>query len=69
MAIPVFPTGALTPFTCSITAGVGAGVIAYTAIKAAQGRIREPGAFNWVLTAVFISYFALDPIEHGVGAT
>ncbi|HCA87934.1 MAG TPA: MFS transporter [Streptomyces sp.] len=67
-AIPVFLTVALMPFTYSITAGVGAGVIAFTAIKAAQGRWREPGAFMWVLTAVFVVYFALSPIEHWLGA-
>ncbi|MFI1257654.1 NCS2 family permease [Streptomyces netropsis] len=68
VAIPVFLTVVLMPFTYSITAGVGAGVIAYTAIKAAQGKWREPGAFMWALTAVFVGYFALHPIEHWLGA-
>lgn len=67
VAIPVFLTVVLMPFTYSITAGVGAGVIAYTAIKAAQGKWREPGAFMWVLTAVFVAYFALHPIENWLG--
>ncbi|MFE7466863.1 NCS2 family permease [Streptomyces sp. NPDC057499] len=68
VAVPVFLTVALMPFTYSITAGVGAGVIAFAAIKAAQGRFREVGAFMWVLTAVFVVYFALSPIESWVGA-
>ncbi|MGK5630827.1 NCS2 family permease [Streptomyces sp. URMC 123] len=67
VAVPVFLTVALMPFTYSITAGVGAGVIAYTAIKAAQGKWREPGAFMWVLTGVFGVYFALHPIEGWLG--
>ncbi|MEU8826657.1 NCS2 family permease [Streptomyces sp. NPDC048636] len=67
VAIPVFLTVALMPFTYSITAGVGAGVISYTAIKAAQGRYREPGVFMWILTAVFVIYFALNPIEQWLG--
>ncbi|MBL1099898.1 NCS2 family permease [Streptomyces coffeae] len=67
VAVPVFLTVALMPFTYSITAGVGAGVIAYTAIKAAQGRYREPGVFMWILTAVFVIYFALHPIETWLG--
>ncbi|MGX8908957.1 NCS2 family permease [Streptomyces netropsis] len=67
VAIPVFLTVVLMPFTYSITAGVGAGVIAYTAIKAAQGKWREPGAFMWALTVVFVGYFALHPIEHWLG--
>ncbi|WKX73144.1 NCS2 family permease [Streptomyces sp. XD-27] len=68
VSIPVFLTVALMPFTYNITAGVGAGVIAYTAIKAAQGKYREPGVFMWVLSLVFLVYFGLDPIEHWLGA-
>ncbi|MFD7067095.1 NCS2 family permease [Streptomyces sp. NPDC059913] len=68
VAVPVFLTVALMPFTYSITAGVGAGVIAFAAIKAAQGRFREVGAFMWVLTGVFVVYFALSPIESWLGA-
>ncbi|MFF7729384.1 NCS2 family permease [Streptomyces sp. NPDC008001] len=67
VAVPAFLTVVLMPFTYSITAGVGAGVIAFTAIKAAQGKWREPGVFMWVLTAVFTGYFALHPIEHWLG--
>ncbi|GHF25667.1 MFS transporter [Streptomyces mashuensis] len=67
VAVPAFLTVVLMPFTYSITAGVGAGVIAYCAIRAAQGRWREPGAFMWVLTAVFAGYFALHPIEGWLG--
>ncbi|MEV4432334.1 NCS2 family permease [Streptomyces sp. NPDC049585] len=69
VAVPVFLTVVLMPFTYSITVGVGGGVIAYTVIKAAQGRWREPGAFMWVLTAVFAGYFALHPIEQWLGVT
>src|SRR3954449_2475534 len=67
VAVPVFMTVALMPFTYSITAGVGAGVVSYTAIKAAQGRWREPGVFMWILAAVFTVYFALHPIEGWLG--
>ncbi|GGT20512.1 NCS2 family permease [Streptomyces atratus] len=68
VAVPVFLTVALMPFTYSITAGVGAGVISFAAIKAAQGKFREVGAFMWVLTGVFVVYFALSPIESWIGA-
>ncbi|MFI1972314.1 NCS2 family permease [Streptomyces cinnamoneus] len=64
VTIPVFLTVVLMPFTYSITAGVGGGVIAYTAIKAGQGKWREPGVFMWALSLVFAGYFALHPIEH-----
>ncbi|MFD3513761.1 NCS2 family permease [Streptomyces sp. NPDC058657] len=66
-AIPVFLTVVLMPFTYTITTGVAAGVIAWTVIKVAQGKARELGAFMWALTAIFIVYFALHPIESWLG--
>ncbi|WP_330308209.1 MULTISPECIES: NCS2 family permease [unclassified Streptomyces] len=66
-AIPVFLTVVIMPFTYSITAGVAAGVISYVAIKIAQGKAREIGAFMWGLTAVFLVFFALNPIESWMG--
>ncbi|WP_055700110.1 MULTISPECIES: NCS2 family permease [Streptomyces] len=66
-AIPVFLTVVLMPFTYTITTGVAAGVISWVAIKVAQGKIREIGAFMWGLTVIFIVYFALNPIEGWLG--
>ncbi|MFF7186688.1 NCS2 family permease [Streptomyces sp. NPDC008222] len=66
-AIPVFLTVVLMPFTYTITTGVAAGVVAYTAIKTAQGKAREVGASMWGLTVVFLVYFALHPIENWLG--
>ncbi|QIJ65432.1 NCS2 family permease [Streptomyces sp. JB150] len=66
-AIPVFLTIVIMPFTYSITAGVAAGVIAYVAIKTAQGKFREIGPFMWALTAIFVVFFALNPIEGWLG--
>ncbi|MFH9674403.1 NCS2 family permease [Streptomyces sp. NPDC017405] len=66
-AVPVFLTVVLMPFTYTITTGVAAGVISYVAIKTAQGRAREIGAFMWGLTIVFLVYFALHPIEGWLG--
>ena len=45
------------PFTYSITNGVGAGFIAYTAIKVMQGKFREVHPLMYVVTAVFLCYF------------
>ncbi|MFJ8765012.1 NCS2 family permease [Streptomyces clavifer] len=67
VAVPVFLTVVLMPFTYTITTGVAAGVISYAAIKLAQGRAREVGVFMWVLTLVFLVYFALHPIESWLG--
>ncbi|MFM9591180.1 NCS2 family permease [Streptomyces scabiei] len=66
-AVPVFLTVVIMPFTYSITAGVAAGVVSYAAVKLAQGRAREVGAFLWGLTAVFLVFFALHPIESWLG--
>jgi AGZA family xanthine/uracil permease-like MFS transporter len=66
-AIPVFLTVVIMPFTYSITAGVAAGVVSYVAIKTAQGKVREIGAFMWGLTGIFLVYFALNPIEGWLG--
>ncbi|MEU6254855.1 NCS2 family permease [Streptomyces sp. NPDC047043] len=66
-AIPVFLTVVIMPFTYSITAGVAAGVISYVAIKIAQGKAREIGAFMWGLTVIFLVYFSLNPIESWMG--
>ncbi|MET8079306.1 NCS2 family permease [Streptomyces sp. NPDC005303] len=66
-AIPVFLTVVIMPFTYSITAGVAAGVISYVAIKVAQSKAREIGAFMWGLTVIFLVYYALNPIESWLG--
>ncbi|MBM7441069.1 NCS2 family permease [Streptomyces sp. HB132] len=69
VAVPVFLTVVLMPFTYTITTGVAAGVISYSAIRLAQGRAREVGVFMWVLTLVFVVYFALHPIESWLGVS
>ncbi|MCF6473590.1 NCS2 family permease [Nonomuraea sp. MG754425] len=63
LAVPAFLTIALMPFTYSITNGVGAGVIAYTLIKAARGRFSEIPWLLWVVSLVFLAYFGIDWLE------
>ncbi|MFI9551199.1 NCS2 family permease [Nonomuraea endophytica] len=63
LAIPAFLTIALMPFTYSITNGVGAGVIAYTLIKAARGRFREIPWLLWVVSVIFVAYFGITALE------
>ncbi|MEU8696286.1 NCS2 family permease [Streptomyces sp. NPDC048680] len=69
VVIPVFLTVVLMPFTYTITTGVAAGVISWVAIKVAQGRAREVGAFMWGLTVIFVVYFALHPLESWLGVS
>lgn len=67
VAVPVFLTTVLMPFTYSITAGIAAGCITYVLIKAVLGKWREPGWLMWGLSAVFLLYFCLSPIEAWLG--
>ncbi|MEU4719657.1 NCS2 family permease [Nonomuraea dietziae] len=60
LAVPAFLTIALMPFTYSITNGVGAGVIAYTLIKAARGKWGEIPWLLWLVSLIFLVYFAID---------
>lgn len=69
VAVPVFLTTVLMPFTYSITAGIAAGVVTYVLIKAALGKWREPGWLMWGLSAVFLLYFCLSPVEQWLGVT
>ncbi|MCW2694402.1 MAG: Xanthine/uracil/vitamin permease [Mycobacterium sp.] len=67
IAIPAFLTIVLMPFTYSITNGIGAGFISYVVLKASRGKWREPGILLWVIAALFVAYFLLDPIEQLLG--
>lgn len=62
IAIPAFLTIVLMPFTYSITAGIGAGFIAYVLLKVVKGKVAEVHALLWVVAALFVVYFSIDPI-------
>ncbi|MFC6696457.1 NCS2 family permease [Nocardioides daphniae] len=62
IAVPAFLTIVLMPFTYSISAGIGAGFLAYVLIKVVRGKVREVHALMWVIAALFIIYFAISPI-------
>lgn len=66
--IPVFLTVAVIPFTYSITNGVGAGLVAYCAIKLCKGKWREIGWLLGSLSVVFVAYFGIEAIEMLFGA-
>ncbi len=50
----------LIPLTCSITNGIGVGVIVYVLLSAAGGRARAVPALLWLLAAAFVLYFLLQ---------
>ena len=66
IAIPAFLTIVLMPFTYSITNGIGAGFISYAVLKATQGKAREVSPLLWVIAALFLIYFGIEPIENAL---
>jgi adenine/guanine/hypoxanthine permease len=53
-AVPAFVTMLATPLTFSIATGLSLGLISYTVVKAAAGKLAEINALVWILTALFI---------------
>ena len=56
--IPAFLTIVLMPFTYSITVGIGAGFIVYALIKAFRGKAAQVHPLLWVVSGLFVIYFA-----------
>ncbi len=69
IALPAFLTIVLMPFTYSIAAGIGAGFIAYALVKAVRGKAREVHPLLWVVAALFVVYFAIDPVRQLLGVS
>ncbi|MFF0598283.1 NCS2 family permease [Streptomyces antibioticus] len=67
IAVPAFLTIAVMPFTYSITNGIGAGFLAYVVIKTVLGRAKEVHWLLWLTSALFLVYFAIDPVEQVLG--
>jgi AGZA family xanthine/uracil permease-like MFS transporter len=55
------------PATYSITDGVGAGILAFLIGRAAQGKLRQLHPLVWVISAMFLVYFFLYPIQQVLG--
>ena len=67
IALPAFLTIVLMPFTYNITVGIGAGFIAHVLVKVVRGKVREVHALMWVVAAMFVVYFAIDPLRDLLG--
>ena len=50
----------------SITVGIGASVIAFVLVKTAAGKVREVSPLLWIVGALFVAYFALNPIQQAL---
>jgi len=62
IAIPAFLTIVLMPFTYSITVGIGAGFLTFVLIKVVRGKIAAVPPLMWVISALFVLYFAINPL-------
>ncbi|MEP7369647.1 MAG: NCS2 family permease, partial [Dermatophilaceae bacterium] len=67
IAFPAFLTIVLMPFTYSITAGIGAGFVVYVLIKVVLRKSSVVHPLLWVISGLFIVYFALDPLKSLLG--
>jgi AGZA family xanthine/uracil permease-like MFS transporter len=63
LVIPAFLTIALMPFTYSITNGIGAGVLSYVLLQSVTGGRRRIHPLMWLIAALFLVYFALNPLQ------
>lgn len=67
IGLPAFLMIALMPFGYSITVGIGAGFVSYTFIQVAKGSWKKIHPLMWVVTAMFVVYFAMGPIQGLLG--
>lgn len=58
IAMPALLTAVLMPFTYSITAGLGAGLVCFVVLRVFQGRPREVNPLLWGVAGLFVLYFA-----------
>jgi AGZA family xanthine/uracil permease-like MFS transporter len=69
IAIPAFLTVVVMPFSYSISAGIGAGFISYALLKIVRGKARAVHPLLWVVSVLFVVYFAIHPISGWLGVT
>ncbi|UVS76808.1 NCS2 family permease [Actinokineospora sp. UTMC 2448] len=63
VALPAFLTIVVMPFTYSIANGIGAGFVSYVVLHVVTGRARRVHPLMWIVSAAFIVYFAMGPIQ------
>lgn len=62
LAIPAFLAMVMMPFTYSITNGIGIGFITFCVLRLAVGRGREVPVAMYVVSAVFVFYYAMPAL-------
>jgi AGZA family xanthine/uracil permease-like MFS transporter len=69
IAIPAFLTIVLMPFTYSITVGIGAGFVMYVLLKVVRGKAAAVHPLLWVISGLFVVYFAIDAVKAALGVS
>ncbi|WJY67577.1 NCS2 family permease [Corynebacterium auris] len=67
IALPAFLTIATMPFTYSIADGIGVGFISFTLMALFAGKRKEIHWIMWVISALFVVFFAHGPIMEALG--
>ncbi|CAB0791006.1 NCS2 family permease [Corynebacterium diphtheriae] len=68
IALPAFLTIVIMPFTYSIANGIGVGFISFTLLAVFAGKIKQIHWSMWLISALFVVYFAMDPILNAIGS-
>ncbi len=63
IAVPAFLTIVVMPFSFSIAAGIGVGMISYVVINAATGKLKSVKPLMWVTAIAFIIYFMIPALK------
>lgn len=67
IALPAFLTIIAMPLTYSIANGIGVGFIAFTLMALFAGKARDIHWIMWLISALFVVYFAQGPIMAALG--
>jgi AGZA family xanthine/uracil permease-like MFS transporter len=67
VALPVFLTVTVMPFTYSIANGIGAGFVSWVIVQTFSGKARQVHWLLWVVAAGFVIFFARGPVEALLG--
>ena len=67
IALPAFLTIVAMPFTYSIADGIGIGFITFALFAVFAGRAKEVHWIMWLISALFVVFFAMDPIMSVIG--
>ncbi|MDO4686580.1 NCS2 family permease [Corynebacterium freiburgense] len=62
IALPAFLMIVIMPFTYSIANGIGVGFVAYVLMQTAAGRAKQVHWLLWLISVLFMIYFAVDPL-------